>query len=165
VAALAKDYNRPPDQISNEQIRVWLAHLRSERRIERFDTEANTVSFTYRDYADHGVKKTTTLSTRIFVRRFCQHLLPRSFTKIRHSGLLANHLRAVRIPLARTAIAAGARPRRACPPAPTTTSASSPRCPHCQTGEPVCIALLQANGRITILARATSQLPHRFAPP
>jgi len=33
VAALAKYYNRSPDQLSNEQIRVWLAHLRSERRL------------------------------------------------------------------------------------------------------------------------------------
>jgi len=33
VAALAKYYDRSPDQLSNEQIRVWLAHLRSERRL------------------------------------------------------------------------------------------------------------------------------------
>ena len=33
VAALAKYYDRSPDELSNEQIRVWLAHLRSERRL------------------------------------------------------------------------------------------------------------------------------------
>jgi site-specific recombinase XerD len=31
VAALAKHYHRPPDQISDEEIRAWLEHLRRER--------------------------------------------------------------------------------------------------------------------------------------
>jgi len=161
-------YGRPPfagpasvlAYLSNYTHRVAI----SERRIERFDTEANTVAFTYRDYADHGVKKTATLSTRTFVRRFCQHLLPRSFTKIRHYGLLANHLRRARIPLARTAIAQ-TQPRRACTPATSKASPSQPSCPHCKTGEPICIAILHPNGRLIMLDRTTARLLHRVAPP
>ena len=138
----------------------------SERRIERFDPVAGTGTFTYRDYADHGSKKTSTLPTRSFVGRFCQHLLPRSFTKIRHYGLLANHLRRDRIPLARAAIAlTRVKPRRVCSPAPATTAPSQRSCPHCKTGEPICIALLHANGRLVMLSRTGPRLPHSIAPP
>jgi site-specific recombinase XerD len=33
VAALARHYGRPPDRIADEQIRTWLAHLRTERKL------------------------------------------------------------------------------------------------------------------------------------
>ena len=33
VASLAKHYQRSPDRISDEQIREWLAHLRTARKL------------------------------------------------------------------------------------------------------------------------------------
>ena len=33
VAALSKYYHRSPDQITDEEIRAWLAHLRAERKL------------------------------------------------------------------------------------------------------------------------------------
>jgi hypothetical protein len=46
------------------------------------------VRFKYRDYRDN-IQKEMTLSGSEFLRRFCQHILPKSFVRIRHYGLLA----------------------------------------------------------------------------
>ena len=48
------------------------------------------VSFTYKDYADNSKQKFMTLDSEEFLRRFCLHILPPKFTKIRHYGILAN---------------------------------------------------------------------------
>ena len=50
----------------------------------------NNVAFTYKDYADNGKQKVMTLQAVEFLRRFCMHILPPSFRKIRHYGLLSN---------------------------------------------------------------------------
>jgi Putative transposase/Transposase zinc-binding domain len=55
------------------------------------------VTFCYKDYADAHRHKTMTLEADEFLRRFVQHVLPRSFVKIRHYGLLANRQREVRL--------------------------------------------------------------------
>jgi hypothetical protein len=55
------------------------------------------VTFCYKDYADAHRHKTMTLEADEFLRRFVQHVLPRSFVKIRHYGLLANGQREVRL--------------------------------------------------------------------
>jgi len=120
----------------------------SERRIERHD--AQTVTFRYRDYAAGGVEKRETLPVATFVRRFCQHLLPRSFTKIRHYGLLANHARKQQIPRVRAALA---RRRRRGPP-PATPAPWRPVCARCGGAHPVCVALLQPDGRTVVLPAA-----------
>jgi hypothetical protein len=52
--------------------------------------ENNEVSFTYKDYADNSKQKTMTLQATEFLRRFCLHLLPRGFRKIRYYGFMAN---------------------------------------------------------------------------
>lgn len=46
------------------------------------------VKFTWRDYRDNTVKVMTLEGTE-FLRRFCQHILPRGFVRIRHYGLLS----------------------------------------------------------------------------
>jgi hypothetical protein len=55
------------------------------------------VTFRYKDYADAHRHKTMTLNADEFLRRFIHHVLPRSFVKIRHYGLLANAQRAARL--------------------------------------------------------------------
>jgi|HubBroStandDraft_3_1064219.scaffolds.fasta_scaffold22025_2 hypothetical protein len=62
---------------------------------------AGRVTFRYKDYADAHKQKTMTLGADEFLRRFVQHVLPRSFVKIRHYGLLANVQREVRLALCR----------------------------------------------------------------
>jgi|NGEPerStandDraft_6_1074524.scaffolds.fasta_scaffold05446_9 hypothetical protein len=132
----------------------------SERRIERFDGQS--VTFRWRDYAHDGAMKHETLPVDTFVRRFCQHLLPRSFTKIRHYGILANHARKREIPKARAAIARQRR-RSSPPPAPQPWL---PACPHCGGTNTVCVALVQPDGRTIVLpAAARLSLLRPRAPP
>ena len=52
--------------------------------------ENGKVNFTYKDYAHGSVTKTMTLEATEFIRRFCLHILPPGFVKIRHYGFLAN---------------------------------------------------------------------------
>ena len=49
-----------------------------------------SVSFTYKDYRDGAKTKVMTLSAIEFLRRFCLHILPKGFRKIRHYGILAS---------------------------------------------------------------------------
>ena len=72
----------------------------SNRRL--FSADAETVIFTYKDYADGARRKTMTLALAEFVRRFCLHLLPERFVKIRHYGLLGNRQRQERLQRARS---------------------------------------------------------------
>jgi hypothetical protein len=65
------------------------------------DVRDGRVTFRYQDYADAHQHKTMTLGAEEFLRRFVQHVLPRSFVKIRHYGLLANAQRTVRLGLCR----------------------------------------------------------------
>jgi hypothetical protein len=48
------------------------------------------VTFYYKDYRDESRIKPTTLSGVEFLRRFCMHILPKRFVKIRYYGLLSS---------------------------------------------------------------------------
>ena len=60
----------------------------SNHRIQQVDAES--VSFSYKDYRQNGLKKSMRLSHREFVRRFAQHILPKQFVRIRHYGFLSS---------------------------------------------------------------------------
>ena len=51
------------------------------------------VTFTYRDRKDGNLKKEATLSADEFIRRFLLHVLPGSYTRIRHFGFVSNRNR------------------------------------------------------------------------
>lgn len=51
------------------------------------------VTYTYKDRRDNNQKKEATLEASEFIRRFLAHVLPNSFTRIRHFGFLANRNR------------------------------------------------------------------------
>jgi hypothetical protein len=97
----------------------------SPRRLLALDEQNNTVTFGWKDYADGGRRKTMTLELREFVRRFCLHLLPERFVKIRHFGFLSNRQRQDRVAQVRALlgvvlpllalVAAKAEPPRICP--------------------------------------------------
>jgi len=74
------------------------------RRILALDTAARTITFAYKDYAADSQRKTMTLGLDEFLRRFCLHILPARFVKIRHYGLLANRGRDSRVQRARELI-------------------------------------------------------------
>lgn len=110
-------------------------------RLVGLDRQAGTVSFTYKDYAEGARRKTMTLPLAEFLRRFCRHILPARFVKIRHYGLLANHGRTARLAQARALLSPPATPT---PPTEPTTAPPPGivpmphpppppplRCPHC----------------------------------
>jgi hypothetical protein len=74
-------------------------------RLEVLDLKNGTVTFRYKDYAHGSQLRSMTLSLQEFLRRFCLHILPPRFVKIRHYGLLANRDRPARIDQARALLA------------------------------------------------------------
>jgi hypothetical protein len=58
--------------------------------------EEETVSFMHKDYADGARQKPITLSGVEFLRRFCQHILPLRFVKIRRYGIYSSRARSDR---------------------------------------------------------------------
>jgi hypothetical protein len=119
----------------------------SQRRLLRLDRAAQTVTFSYKDYAQEARRKEMTLSLGEFMRRFLLHLLPKGFVKIRHFGLLGTHGRAARIAQARSLIPPLPESLpRSNPPPPTPAALlvalrwKAPRCPFCHSPE---LALLQ----------------------
>ncbi|HDY81552.1 MAG TPA: IS91 family transposase [Halieaceae bacterium] len=65
--------------------------------------DENGVTFKWKDYREKGAtrRKTMTLDTGEFIRRFLLHVLPRGFHRIRHYGWLANGSRVAKLVLAR----------------------------------------------------------------
>ena len=102
----------------------------SPARLLGLDEEKQTVTFAWRDYADDGRRKTMTLETKEFLRRFCLHLLPERFVKIRHYGLLANCHRQERVAQARALLQAAA-PQTELPKPAETKVVPQMVCPHC----------------------------------
>src|SRR5512136_2511361 len=97
-------------------------------RLLALDPLQRTVTFAWRDYTQSSQPKTMTLPAREFLRRFCLHLLPERFVKIRHYGFLGNRQRHTRVPLARqllaqVGVAHQLLPAPSAPPAPV--------CPLC----------------------------------
>jgi len=97
------------------------------------------VRFRYRDYADGSRTKILRLSADEFLRRFCLHVLPKGFMRIRHFGLLANRSRGAKLTRARALL--GADPPPAAPAAASTaeaiehlTSIDITHCPVCGKG-------------------------------
>jgi DNA-directed RNA polymerase subunit RPC12/RpoP len=102
-------------------------------RLLRLEETAGTVTFSYKDYADQSRRKKMELSLGEFLRRFCLHILPERFVKIRHYGLLGNRNRAERIALARAQLG-DARQSASPLPASDPSSSAAPTaliCPHC----------------------------------
>ena len=54
------------------------------------DIDQTGVTFLYKDSQDNSKMKPTQLSGVEFLRRFCQHILPKGFVKIRHYGILGS---------------------------------------------------------------------------
>jgi hypothetical protein len=114
------------------------------RRILALDKSARTVTFAYKDYADDSKRKTMTLGLDEFLRRFCLHILPSRFVKIRHYGLLANRGRDGRVERARQLIG---EPKPEAPPAdarelPAEEKPGRPQlaCAHCGSKRLILIA-------------------------
>ena len=62
------------------------------------------VMFAYKDYKDGAKKKVMTLSGKEFLRRFCLHLLPHGFRKVRQYGFCSNASKSKLLNQARVAL-------------------------------------------------------------
>jgi hypothetical protein len=122
-----------------EQVLAYLSRYThrvalSPRRL--LATDGASVTFAYKDYADGSRQKTMTLATPEFVRRFCLHVLPERFVKIRHYGLLGNRQKQTRLARARELLGVAPPPAKfkplpelLCAP---TTEPTPACCPFCQ---------------------------------
>lgn len=59
----------------------------------------DSITFSCKDYQDKHKQKLMTLSHEEFLRRFEQHILPKGFVKIRHSGFLSHQHKGERLKL------------------------------------------------------------------
>ena len=100
----------------------------SNRRLIAFD-EAG-VTFRFKDYRRDGPERQSVmmLSADEFIRRFLLHVLPRSFHRIRHYGLLSSSARKVSLALARRLLAV---PLPTEDPEPDEPADARPPCPCC----------------------------------
>jgi hypothetical protein len=72
-----------------------------------------------------------TLSAEEFLRRFCLHVLPKGFVRIRFYGFLASRCRTEALPRCRHALGANPEPVPAASADHTSTRVSLPPCPTC----------------------------------
>ena len=107
----------------------------SNSRIESI--EDGKVTFGYKDNARGGQWRTMTLDADEFLRRFCLHVLPKSFMRVRPFGLMANCHRAKKLGLLRNLLGQPAASEKAAGDAPDSESAPEDRslCPHCHQGK------------------------------
>jgi len=111
-------------------------------RLEALDLQTATITFRYKDYARGSQIRSMTLPQQEFLRRFCLHILPLRFVKIRHFGILANRDRAANLAQARRQLAKLPAPPPPAPPTVLTLKpvAAPPRvCPHC--GRPALVLI------------------------
>jgi len=98
------------------------------------------VRLRYRDYADSSRQKILHLTADELLRRFCWHVLPAGFMRIRHFGLLANRHRGAKLARARALLGADPPPATPAPDASTAeaiealTGVDITRCPVCGEG-------------------------------
>jgi hypothetical protein len=97
------------------------------------------VTFTYRDRRDNDRKKEATLEASEFIRRFLLHVLPGSFTRIRHFGFVSNCNRKENIACLKKLLGA---PGKTCEKPEQSleelmlelTGKDILKCPHCKVG-------------------------------
>jgi hypothetical protein len=118
----------------------------SNSRIE--EVSDTTVTFTAKDYAEGGRRKSVTLPAAEFLRRWVQHVLPKGFVKVRHYGLLANRKREAHLAECRRLLLAEPARQAAAP----TAAAAAVSCPACGCTVWRMVEELPRPGRLTPLA-------------
>jgi putative transposase len=104
------------------------------------------VTFAYKDYKHEQRQKLMTVSADEFLRRFLLHVLPDSFQRIRHYGLLGNRHRSEHLARCRELLAMlppipqPTRNYQAC--CQQLTGIDPLQCPQCNRGTMVRIAVL-----------------------
>jgi len=154
--------DRPPEQALKYLARYTYRVAISNPRIESIEGDGHhgRVTFWYKDHRHDKVWRRTRLPGVEFLRRFCAHVLPRGFVRIRPFGFLANCHRAEKLALIRRLLAADqaeSEPLPAPEPMEEPVEAPAHRCPHC--GEPA-LRLIAETARPSVksLVAATYRL-------
>jgi hypothetical protein len=142
---------RQPEQVLKYLARYVRRVALSDHRLVAAD--ADTVTFTVKDYADGGKPRRQTLAGVEFVRRFLQHVLPKGFVQVRHYGLLANGHRAAKLAACRRLLGWERLQAQVAPPAAEPTVW---HCPVCGVGRLVLVEELPRGGRVPVAACDTS---------
>lgn len=109
----------------------------SNSRIKKIERDGQ-VHFTWKNYRRGGRKQMMQLSAIEFLRRFCQHILPSGFMRIRHYGILASRNKAEKLNIAREYF--GMHPWKACEKTDWKQIAEKrlhfipDQCPNCKEG-------------------------------
>jgi hypothetical protein len=101
------------------------------------DVADDQVTFAWKDYRREGKRGRLTLSVDEFLRRFVQHVLPHSFVKVRHQGLLANRCREQKLSLCRLLLALLGMCLAVIALVNSTTEGEGRLCPECGQGYPL----------------------------
>ena len=89
------------------------------------------VTFRWKDYRHGSQVRLMTLSAHEFLRRFCLHVLPKGFVRIRFYGFLAPRRRTEDLPRCRRVLDACPDQALATPSGEAPPPASPPPCPRC----------------------------------
>jgi Putative transposase/Transposase zinc-binding domain len=120
------------------------------------------VGFSYKKYSQDGKKLKMELDGVEFLRRFCLHILPKGFRRMRHYGILSNALKTKALVAARKSI-------QTLPPQQAQLTRSEQRmaavvkllghsrdtCPHCKEGKLLLIGIIPSQR-----APPDGQMPH-----
>lgn len=97
------------------------------------------ITFRYKDYKDGNKQKEMTLSNEEFLRRFEQHILPKGFVKIRHSGFLSHQNKGERLAKICEQLNISAPPAKVQLPVSVLAAmrygVDITQCPQCKTGK------------------------------
>jgi hypothetical protein len=93
------------------------------------DVKDDQVTFRWKDYRHGSQVRLMTLSAAEFLRRFCLHVLPKGFVRIRFYGFLAPRCRTEALSRCRRALDASPLPVSSTGDTPTPVAL--PPCPHC----------------------------------
>lgn len=118
----------------------------SNHRIK--EIQNGKVTFNYKDYAHGNVQKLMTLEATEFLRRFCLHILPPKFMKIRHYGILASRTKPkLRIQQMKMGIIVQKQEKKDWKEiARTKLNFDADACPCCKTGKMIRILTFDATG-------------------
>jgi hypothetical protein len=92
------------------------------------DVAGDRVTFRWKDYAHGGQSRTMTVTAVEFLRRFCLHVLPKGFVRIRFFGFLAHRRRARDLAAARRALSVPEPPPKDAVSEPAAEVSHCPRC-------------------------------------
>jgi len=114
------------------------------------DIENDQVRFQWKDYRNGDQVKTMTLSADEFIRRFLLHVLPTGFQRIRYYGLLGNRYRQEKLDQCRRLLGVQTPDQHTASPPEQDyrdryedlTGCSLRKCPQCQRGRMVLVAIL-----------------------